>query len=154
MLDIEPDQCREYEVNITQDFADNTWALQGSGHGLLHKICTGDATLDCKYKRIAGGHSVWAALPPFPALPAKDARPITLVTAAIDSTAFFHDLAKVPLCPNCCKINNHGSHNNCLLYSCAGFLNQLGPSEPKGLPSYHSYSIVLCRVQRRPCQGS
>ncbi|CAL5224917.1 g7683 [Coccomyxa viridis] len=41
-----------------------------------------------------GGHSVWAALPPFPAQPAQDSRPITLVTAAIDSTAFFHDLAK------------------------------------------------------------
>ena len=38
---------------------------------------------------------MWAALPPFPAQPAQDPRPITLVTAAIDSTAFFHDLAQV-----------------------------------------------------------
>ena len=40
---------------------------------------------------------MWAALPLFPAQPAQDPRPITLVTAAIDSTAFFHNLAKV--CP-------------------------------------------------------
>ena len=38
---------------------------------------------------------MWAALPPFPAQPARDPRPITLVTAAIDSSAFFHDLAQV-----------------------------------------------------------
>ena len=43
----------------------------------------------------AGGHSVWAALPPFPARPGSDPLPITLVTASIDSTAFFHDLAEV-----------------------------------------------------------
>lgn len=41
---------------------------------------------------------MWAALPPFPAKPEQDVRPITFVTAAIDSTAFFHDLAKVAFC--------------------------------------------------------
>ena len=75
---------------------------------------------------IAGGHSVWAALPPFPALPAQDPRPITLVTAAIDSTAFFHDLAKVPSCPHCCKFNVHppGYHRNLSVPSlCRHFLS-------------------------------
>ncbi len=53
---------------------------------------------------------MWAALPPFPAQPAQDPRPITLVTAAIDSTAFFHDLAKVclPLDRLPCLPTSHG----------------------------------------------
>ena len=65
------------------------------------QLAAGAVSKICRWQRwliaFAGGHSVWAALPPFPAQPAQDSRPITLVTAAIDSTAFFHDLAKVCL---------------------------------------------------------
>ena len=42
-----------------------------------------------------GGHSVWAALPPMP-VSGGDSKPIVIVTAGIDSTAFFHDRTKVP----------------------------------------------------------
>ena len=42
-----------------------------------------------------GGHSVWAALPPLPRGGRDDGLPITLVLAGVDSTAFFHDAAKV-----------------------------------------------------------
>ena len=99
----EPMKCRELEMIITQ--------IVQQVHGLSQA-----AAIDCwpsfrmrlqhwiNLSVITGGHSVWAALPPFPAQPAQDPRPITLVTAAIDSTAFFHDLAKVPSCPGRCKL--------------------------------------------------
>ncbi|GFH21383.1 Ncstrn_small domain-containing protein, partial [Haematococcus lacustris] len=43
-----------------------------------------------------GGFSVWAALPPLPTntsagLPTRSGLPVTLVTAQLDSNAFFHD---------------------------------------------------------------
>lgn len=41
-----------------------------------------------------GGHSVWAALPPLP-VSGGDKRQVVLIAAGIDSTAFFHDRAKV-----------------------------------------------------------
>ena len=45
-----------------------------------------------------GGHSVWAALPPLAKPGSEDAKPLTLVLAGVDSTAFFHDRAKVRRC--------------------------------------------------------
>lgn len=42
-----------------------------------------------------GGHSVWAALPPVPSSGPPDKRPVTVVCAGVDSTAFFHARAKV-----------------------------------------------------------
>ena len=44
-----------------------------------------------------GGHSVVAALPPVRA--GGDAKPVTLVLAGVDSTAFFHDRAKARAAP-------------------------------------------------------
>jgi hypothetical protein len=41
-----------------------------------------------------GGHTVWAALPPLPKT-RQDGRPVTIVAAGIDSSAFFHARAKV-----------------------------------------------------------
>ena len=41
-----------------------------------------------------GGHSVWAALPPLP-VTGSDNKPVVLVAAGMDSTAFFHARAKV-----------------------------------------------------------
>lgn len=42
-----------------------------------------------------GGHSVWAAMPPFPADQPTSDLPLTLVLAQTDGIGLFHDLIKV-----------------------------------------------------------
>ena len=42
-----------------------------------------------------GGHSVWAAMPPFPKSGDPDRRPVSLVLAGLDGSGFFHDRIRV-----------------------------------------------------------
>lgn len=42
-----------------------------------------------------GGYSVWSAVPPLPADPRTDRRPIILVVAQIDGIDMFHDKVQV-----------------------------------------------------------
>lgn len=44
-----------------------------------------------------GGHSVWAAMPPFPADGSIDGLPVILVISQADGIGLFHDLIKVPI---------------------------------------------------------
>lgn len=42
-----------------------------------------------------GGHSVWAAMPPYPADGGIDGLPVTLIVAQMDGIGLFHDLIRV-----------------------------------------------------------
>lgn len=44
-----------------------------------------------------GGHSVWAAMPPFPSNGSSDGLPITMILSQTDGIGLFHDLIKVKL---------------------------------------------------------
>lgn len=77
-----------YNGRLHHATVDSTmWAKTSSTRCIQDQLC-----------QPLGGHSVWAALPPFPqgTKGAPTELPITLVLASIDSNGLFHSKLKVP----------------------------------------------------------